>query len=211
MLFTDFGSRFARIGLFLCVPACAYNRSTCEEVESVALADDEESPAGATGAQVLDLASQTADVTLVWAEGVTNAQGETVLSLAFERTSSSVRFVRTKQTGTAKSDLGCGPDLFVPVLVRIRTEDGALDEAVETEAVYRTDDGPVTASSVATLSFDFDLDELTGWLATVPSWENGEGEFEATLGSAPRGNIGVAVEQDAKERYAVIASWGAPP
>jgi hypothetical protein len=193
------------------ISGCASKSNSCEEVESVVLADDEESPDGSTGAQVLALAGQVEGMPLHWKGGITNAEGDTSLSLSFERTPSSVRFVRTEQVGTAKSDLGCGPQILVPVVVRMTTEDGALDESFESQIVYRTDDGPIAAQSIATIAIDFDYAELVGWLAPVAELDGGGGEITTTVGATVQGQIGVVLDLDDKERYEVAASWGPPP
>ncbi|RPI64540.1 MAG: hypothetical protein EHM50_00505, partial [Lysobacterales bacterium] len=151
--------------LLASIPACASKANSCEQVEEIELEDEEPSPDGPTGSEVLMLVSSSSQPTLEWQAGITNAEaGNTQLSMTFERNAASVRYSRSEQVGTGKADLGCGPHLLVPVIARVSTEDGALDEIFDAEIVYATDDGPVSAQSSASMRVDFGFDEIEGWL-----------------------------------------------
>jgi hypothetical protein len=191
--------------------ACSDESEACEVVETQMLGDDEMSPEGVSGTEVLSMATPVA-LPFEWdanpsGEPPTNAMPGTTteVNLALERGEGSVRRVVTEQVGTTEQNSSCGPTLFVPVRVRMTTVDGALDEVVEGDVAFGA-----ALPGIPTFDATFAFDELVGWLRSTSA--DAGGELHAELGVGSRGWIGVTREESsgdsASEGWVMAGHWG---
>ncbi|GEM_PF-3829899 len=201
------------IFMILGIASCAETGSTCEIIESRELRDDENSPEGVRGADVLALAGEPLEMPFTWLPGPSNAtpSEDVTVSLRVERTAESVRYVVT--TSPSAED-HCGPAVHVPVRFYIETSDGGLAEVFERDLVYdllRSSLGGV--HEVAAIERgDFSFEDLQGWLR--PTLEGGKifGDLYAQFGAEERGSIAVRqeirTEDYGQERFEVLGEWG---
>jgi hypothetical protein len=196
------------------LPACSAGASRCEVVESRTLADDEASPQGISALDVLELA-QPHLFALSWVrapdgQNPTNADPDAMVSVdvAIERAPGAVRHVVTEQTGSAEDDAGCGPNLYIPVRLRITTSDGALRDTFTGDLVHGAE-----RPGVSWITAPFAFDDLSGTLRPTTAGASGEAHVEFT--AEPRGWIAVLDEargQDAAtESWVMAGYWGNVP
>ena len=210
-----FAHAASQLSLTVSVASCEGETNECKEVENIVLADDEATPEGAIGLDVLGLPGPAHQVSLTWHPGVTNAPTEmpVPLSVEVQRADGEVRYVVTEQVGTEESNLGCGPTLNVPVRLLLNTEDGALDDVFEGSLVYDTNRGPIGGSSSVPLSIEFSFEDLAGWLELIGA--PAVGELNAVFGFDERGTVAARRESsssgNAVEEFEIAAHWGTAP
>ncbi|WP_434420077.1 hypothetical protein [Nannocystis pusilla] len=204
----------ALLCLAILSPACSPEASSCEVVETKTLADDEASPQGMSALDVLAMA-QPHQAAFLWdltpdGENPTNADPHvaTSVDVTVERGAGNVRYVVTEQHGDTEEDAHCGPNLYVPIRLKIVTGDGALNDTFTGDLVYG-----VERPGIPRISVGFAFDDLAGTLR--PTVAGAEGEVYVEFGAEPRGWIAVRHEsQDAiaaSETWAMAGHWGDVP
>lgn len=203
------------VGVIACLgAACRSEPSMCREIENLVLRDDEPSPAGVSGHDVLSLISTELTDSFLWRSGITNATAAANVTVqrTVYRTGDSVRFIESEQTGDNENDLGCGERLLIPVDIFVHTDDGALMDVFRGEVNYDLAQGPVTETSGASLHVSFEFEDLVGWLE--PSSAEAHGELNVLFGVHESGIVASVVStqnesDDAPtEHFEIAGSWG---